>query len=80
MDLRRGKHVPVQAACWPAGKLLGRRGPGVPAGYQADHKVGMHFYGKSDQQHPGLHYEEYCQQVEEGHPLCLALMRPHLEY
>lgn len=49
-------------------------------GQQADHDPAVHPRGKDDQQHPGLHRKStHCQQVKEGDPFYLALVRTHLE-
>lgn len=48
------RHPYIGEGC-PAGKQLGRQGPGSPGGQQVDHETAMHPHGKEDQQPPGLH-------------------------
>lgn len=47
-------------------KQLWRVGLEDPGGHQVEHEIAMYPGSKEDQQHPGLHWKECCQQVEEG--------------
>ena len=70
--------APVYSGGRPAGKQLGRKGPGGAGGPQVERQPAMCPWGKEGEWYPGLHKEECCQQVKDGDPTAL-LSTGHLE-
>ena len=85
----KGKFLPLmhepaqavmQAGVWLPRKHTHRKGCGVLGDAQLNVRQQVCLCSKEVQLHPELCSSKCCQQVQEGDPAPLALVRPHLEY
>ena len=73
-------HAVMQAGVWLPRKHTHRKGCGVLGDAQLNMRQQVCLCSKEVQLHPELCSSKCCQQVQEGDPAPLALVRPHLEY